>query len=138
MLRLNSVKTHDSFKPFQQGGGSTLVPGLLRLCNNEIDQINDMVNEHINKVLSEGPSNWKELLMGEGEGMLGPFLLCEPEEHKGFLRIPRPERAGTFGSKDPHKQLPKELSAKVEHALVQWWHGCSTEHSSTAYLTLVR
>lgn len=98
------------------------VPGLLRLCNDEIDQINDMVNEHIDKVLSEGPSNWKEL-MGEGEEMLGPFLLCEPEEHKGFLRIPRPERAGTFGSKDPHKQLPKELSAKVEHALFQWWHG---------------
>jgi hypothetical protein len=96
-----------------------------------------MVNEHIDKVLSEGPSNWKEL-MGEDEEMLGPFLLCEPEEHKGFLRISRPERAGTFGSKDPHKQLPKELSAKVEHALFQWWHGCSTEHSSTAYLALVR
>ena len=98
------------------------VPRLLERCNSVIDSINDTVEEQIDKVLSEGPASWKEL-MGEGEeDMLGPFLLCHPEEHKGFLRLCRPEGSGTFGTKGPQKQLPSDLSGKVRHALFRWWH----------------
>ena len=95
------------------------VPGLLSRCNQVVEDINAMVDARLSKILSDAPADWEGLL--EGEEVLGPFLLREPEESRGFLRLPRPQATLGFGTKSPQKELPPALRAKVEHALCEWW-----------------
>lgn len=75
-----------------------------------------MANDRLRKEVTERPE-WEAI----GE-MLCDFLLPEPEEYKGFLKIVWPTRAFSFGDKSPQKELPPALATKVRSALVDWWY----------------
>ena len=70
------------------------VPGLLERCNGIIESINRMVEKHSDKVLSSGPSSWREL-MGEGEeDVLGLSCCANQKNTKAFCDYPAQREQG--------------------------------------------